>query len=118
MDGYLPPTPCSLSAGAPGTRSFRRRSAPVCRSWPQSARRQASLLLLRVSSTRPWSDSSAATDSTCTRPRSALSDSRIIDFVLSVLAARPALRVAVISAYILLVEWARALISSAPHAAV
>jgi membrane protease YdiL (CAAX protease family) len=38
--------------------------------------------------------------------------------VLSVLTARPALRVAVLAAYILLVEWARALISSAPHAAV
>jgi membrane protease YdiL (CAAX protease family) len=37
--------------------------------------------------------------------------------VLSILAARPALRVAVIATYILLVEWSRALISTAPHAA-
>jgi membrane protease YdiL (CAAX protease family) len=38
--------------------------------------------------------------------------------VLSVLAVRPALRAAVIAGYILLVEWARALISTAPYAAV
>ncbi|HSS95226.1 MAG TPA: CPBP family intramembrane glutamic endopeptidase [Candidatus Dormibacteraeota bacterium] len=37
--------------------------------------------------------------------------------MLSVLAARPALRVAVIATYILLVEWSRALISTAPRAA-
>jgi membrane protease YdiL (CAAX protease family) len=37
--------------------------------------------------------------------------------VLSVLAARPALRVAVIATYILLVEWSRVLTSTAPHAA-
>jgi membrane protease YdiL (CAAX protease family) len=37
--------------------------------------------------------------------------------VLYALAARPALRVAVIATYILLVEWSRVLISTAPHAA-
>ena len=37
--------------------------------------------------------------------------------MLSVLAARPGVRAAVIASYILLVEWARALISTAPHAA-
>src|SRR6266849_1442803 len=41
-------------------------------------------------------------------------DNRI---VLSVLAARPGVRAAVIASYILLVEWARALVSTAPHAA-
>jgi membrane protease YdiL (CAAX protease family) len=38
--------------------------------------------------------------------------------VLSVWAARPALRAAVIAAYILMVEWARALIGTAPYAAI
>jgi membrane protease YdiL (CAAX protease family) len=38
--------------------------------------------------------------------------------VLSVLASRPALRATVLAAYILLVEWTRALTSSAPNAAV
>src|SRR3989442_14891051 len=37
--------------------------------------------------------------------------------MLSVLAGRPALRVGVIAAYVLLVEWSRALASTAPHAA-
>lgn len=37
--------------------------------------------------------------------------------MLSALAARPAVRAAVIASYILLVEWARALMSTAPHAA-
>jgi membrane protease YdiL (CAAX protease family) len=37
--------------------------------------------------------------------------------VLSALAARPAVRAAVIASYILLVAWARALMSTAPHAA-
>jgi membrane protease YdiL (CAAX protease family) len=37
--------------------------------------------------------------------------------VLSVLAGRPALRVAVIAAYVLLVEWTRALVATAPYAA-
>jgi membrane protease YdiL (CAAX protease family) len=37
--------------------------------------------------------------------------------VLSVPAARPAVRVALIATYVLLVEWARALASTAPHAA-
>jgi len=43
--------------------------------------------------------------------------SRIIDFVLSVLASRPGLRAGAIAIYILLVEWARALTSTAPGAA-
>jgi membrane protease YdiL (CAAX protease family) len=38
--------------------------------------------------------------------------------VVSVLAARPALRAAVIAGYILMVEWARALTSTAPYAAI
>jgi len=37
--------------------------------------------------------------------------------VLSDLAARPGVRATVIASYILLVEWARALVSTAPHAA-
>lgn len=37
--------------------------------------------------------------------------------MLSALAARPALRVAVLATYILLVGWTRALVSTAPHAA-
>jgi membrane protease YdiL (CAAX protease family) len=37
--------------------------------------------------------------------------------VLTALAARPALRVAVLATYVLLVEWARALVFTAPHAA-
>jgi membrane protease YdiL (CAAX protease family) len=38
--------------------------------------------------------------------------------VLTALAARPALRVAVLATYILLAEWTRALVSTAPHAAI
>ncbi len=37
--------------------------------------------------------------------------------MISVLAGRPAVRVAVIAAYVLLVEWSRALVSTAPYAA-
>jgi len=37
--------------------------------------------------------------------------------VLSVVAARPALRAAVIATYVLLVEWSRALVSTTPHVA-
>jgi len=37
--------------------------------------------------------------------------------VLSVLAGRPAIRVAVIAVYVLLVEWSRALVANAPHVA-
>jgi len=37
--------------------------------------------------------------------------------VLSVVAARPAIRAAVIATYVLLVEWSRALVSTAPHVA-
>ena len=37
--------------------------------------------------------------------------------MLSVLAGRPAIRVAVIAAYVLLVEWSRALVATAPHVA-
>ena len=46
-----------------------------------------------------------------------LSDSPIIGFVLSVFAARPAVRAAAIAIYILLAEWSRALISTQPRAA-
>ncbi len=37
--------------------------------------------------------------------------------MIAVLAGRPAVRVAVIAAYVLLVEWSRALVSTAPYAA-
>src|SRR5437879_1454420 len=46
-----------------------------------------------------------------------LSDSPIIGFVLSVFAARPAVRAAAIAIYILLAEWSRALISTQRNAA-
>src|SRR5438309_4937925 len=46
-----------------------------------------------------------------------LSDSPIIGFVLSVFAARPAVRAAAIAIYILLAEWSRALISTQSRAA-
>src|SRR5438132_13570006 len=46
-----------------------------------------------------------------------LSDSPIIGFVLSVFAARPAVRAAAIAIYILPAEWSRALICTQPRAA-
>src|SRR5258706_5576450 len=88
---------------------------PASLCWPRWERRQALPSRWRGSSTRRWSVSSRATASMCIRRRSA---SHRPEALIASLSTRPALRAAVIGAYVLLVEWTRALATRIPGAAV
>src|SRR4029077_8980931 len=98
----------------PVTRSCRSRSARVSLSSLRSALHPAWRWPSRASSTRPWSASSRPGASTSIRRRSAFPQP---DPVIAALATKPAVRAALIGAYILLVEWTRSLASREPGAA-